>query len=52
MREKIISKNELTILRKVYPTNNVLQRERGLRFRIVCDDTPESFETVSENISL
>lgn len=50
--ERIISKNELLLLRKEYLVNNVLQSEKGLRFRIVRDDKPEGFETVNENITL
>lgn len=50
--EKTVSKNGLLMLRKKYPTNNVIKSEKGLQFRIVSDNKLEGFETVNENISL
>lgn len=50
--EKIVSKDNLPDLRRSYPSNNIIQSEKGLRFRIVSDIKPEDFEVVKENITL
>lgn len=50
--ERSCIKDELPALQDKYQNGNIFQRQDGLYFRVVCDDIPDGFTRVNDNLTL